>query len=117
MDRGGPVGEWFEGLAGAVTVCDAGGTIVAMNAAALELFAKDGGATLIGSDLRDCHPEPSRTKLSLLMERRGTNAYTIEKNGRFRLILQFPWYRDGVYAGYLEIGTPIESPLPHFVRG
>jgi transcriptional regulator with PAS, ATPase and Fis domain len=117
MDCNGVTHDWIEGVRGAVTVCDADGIIVAMNAASRELFAKNGGAALIGTSLFQCHPEPSRTMLREIMERRATHAYTIERDGRHTLILQIPWFRDGEYAGHVEIGTPIEGPLPHFKRG
>jgi hypothetical protein len=28
-----------------------------------------------------------------------------------------PWYRDGVFAGVVELSVPIPDELPHFDRG
>ena len=73
---------WVKEFAGAVTVCDTEGRIIEMNDKAAEVFAKDGGAKLIGANVLDCHPEPSRSKLKAMLASGRTNVYTIEKKGR-----------------------------------
>jgi transcriptional regulator with PAS, ATPase and Fis domain len=108
--------EWTRGFPGAVTVCDAEGRIIEMNERSIEVFAADGGAKLIGANVLDCHPEPSRSKLAGMMAERRTNVYTIQKNGKKKLIYQAPWYRDGVYAGFIELSLEIPWDLPHFNR-
>jgi hypothetical protein len=72
------LGEGVSG--GTITVCDTARVILAMNGRAVEQFAKDGGQELVGSNLLDCHPEPSRTKLQELLSSGKLNAYTIEKS-------------------------------------
>jgi len=108
--------DWIKTFPGAVTVCDADGRIVAMNDRSVEVFAADGGAKLIGKDVLGCHPEPSRTKLKKMMDERRTNVYTIQKNGKKKLIYQAPWFKDGVYAGFIELSLEIPSDMPHFNR-
>jgi transcriptional regulator with PAS, ATPase and Fis domain len=108
--------DWVQEFAAAVTVCDAEGRIIEMNGRSQEAFAADGGAQLIGTSVLDCHPEPSRSKLEGLMAARRTNAYTIQKNGEKKLIYQAPWYRDGAYAGFVELSFDIPWDLPHFNR-
>ncbi|MCX6831315.1 MAG: diguanylate cyclase [candidate division Zixibacteria bacterium] len=108
--------EWIKGFPGAITVCDRNGVILTMNDKAIATFADDGGAALIGTNLLDCHPEPSRTKLRELMASQQTNCYTIEKNGVHKLIYQSPWYVEGEYGGLVEISMEIPHPMPHFVR-
>lgn len=108
--------DWVKEFPGAVTVCDAAGRIVEMNGRSLEVFAADGGAKLIGTDVLDCHPEPSRTKLKVLMDERTTNVYTICKNGKKKIIYQAPWYKEGVYAGFVELSLEIPWDMPHFNR-
>jgi len=100
----------------AITVTDAHGVIVEMNAYSLETFARDGGAALLGSQVLDCHPEPARAKTARLYEAREPNHYTIRKNGRRKIIHQLPWYRNGEFAGFVEISIPIPDELPHFDR-
>jgi len=107
---------WVQEFAAAVTVCDAEGIILEMNDRSALMFKKQGGRTLLGSNVLECHPEPSRTKLRLLMEKRQASTYTTEKNGRRKLIHQAPWYRDGQYAGFVEIVLALPEAMPHFVR-
>jgi len=109
--------DWVEELKAAVTVTDAAGTIVAMNRRACETFAKDGGAALVGQSVFDCHPEPARTRTRALYATREPNHYTIAKNGQKKIIHQLPIFRDGAFAGFVEISVPIPDELPHFDRG
>jgi transcriptional regulator with PAS, ATPase and Fis domain len=108
--------DWAEQLPVAVTVTDANGTITGMNARSRETFAADGGAALIGQSVFACHPEPARSKTHGLYEARQPNHYTISKNGQRKIIHQLPWFRDGVFAGFVEISIPIPDELPHFDR-
>jgi len=108
--------DWVKEFPGAVTVCDTAGRIVEMNGRSLEVFASDGGAKLIGTDVLDCHPEPSRTMLKKMMDERRANVYTIQKNGKKKLIFQTPWFKDGVYAGFVELSLDIPPDTPHFNR-
>jgi transcriptional regulator with PAS, ATPase and Fis domain len=109
--------EWVNEFPGAITVCDPAGTILEMNDRSAEVFASDGGRALIGSNVLDCHPEPSRTQLRGMLASGKPNIYTIEKAGQKKLIYQAPWYRQGVYAGFVEFGLEIPVEMPHFVRG
>lgn len=88
-----------------------------MNAKAESTFASDGGLALIGTDVLACHPEPSRTKLMGMLEKGLSNKYTIEKNGVKKIIIQTPWYREGVFAGLVEVSVEIPEEMPHFIRG
>jgi hypothetical protein len=108
--------EWVQAFPGAVTVCDRRGIILEMNDRSIAGFADEGGAALIGTNALDCHPEPSRTKLDALLAAGKANVYTIEKNGVKKLIYQAPWYRDGEYAGFVELSLVVPFELPHFVR-
>ncbi len=107
---------WVREFPGAITVCDPNGIILEMNDKAALLLAKDGGRELIGKNVLDCHPEPSRTKLEQMLKRRETNVYSIEKNGVKRLIYQSPWYVSGQYAGFVELGLEVPFEIPHFLR-
>ncbi len=108
--------QWVKEFPAAVTVCDKEGRILEMNDRSAETFAKDGGAKLVGTNVLDCHPEPSRTKLKGMLESGRTNVYTIEKKGVKKLIYQSPWYEDGRYAGFVEISLEIPRDMPHFIR-
>ena len=108
--------DWVKEFPAAVTVCDADGRIIEMNGQSAEVFAADGGTDLIGTNVLDCHPEPGRSKLRKMMDERGTNVYTIQKKGKKKLIYQAPWYKDGVYAGFVELAFEIPWDLPHISR-
>ena len=108
--------EWIKEFPAAVTVCDAEGILLEMNDKAAKTFEKDGGRKLIGSNMLDCHPDPANTKVERLLAAREKNVYTIEKNGVKKLIYQSPWYRNGEYAGFVELSLEIPFELPHFIR-
>jgi transcriptional regulator with PAS, ATPase and Fis domain len=100
----------------AITVCDGDGVLLEMNDKSIETFQNDGGAELIGKNLLDCHPEPSRTILVGLLNDKKVNAYTIEKNGRKKLIYQAPWFVNGTCRGLVELSLEIPFDMPHFMR-
>jgi len=108
--------DWTMNFPAAITVCDPDGIILEMNAQSAQVFAADGGRLLIGKNLLDCHPEPARTKTQRLLASHEVNAYTIEKNGVKKLVYQAPWFKDGAYAGLVELSIQIPFELPHFLR-
>ncbi len=113
----GGAGSWVEECPIAITVTDAEGAIVEMNAAAREVFSAQGGGGLVGSNVFDCHPEPARSTLVELFAKRTPNHYTIAKDGRRKIIHQLPWFSAGAFCGFVEISVPIPDELPHFERG
>lgn len=108
--------SWVAELPASVTVTDESGVIIAMNARSRATFAAEGGAALLGTSVFACHPEPALTAIRTLYETRAPNHYTISKGGRKKIIHQLPWYRDGRFAGFVEISIPIPDTLPHFDR-
>jgi hypothetical protein len=87
-----------------------------MNDKAVSTFEKYGGDKLIGTNVLDCHPEPSKSKLIELMLNRSTNVYTIEKDGIKKLIYQAPWFENNEFAGIVELSLEIPFEMPHFIR-
>ncbi len=108
--------NWETSFVASITVCDADGIILEMNEASGKEFAAYGGQTLIGSNVLDCHPEPSRSKLAMMIKEQKENIYSIEKNGKKKLVYQTPWYKDGQYAGFVEMILPLPADVPHFKR-
>jgi len=108
--------NWIKEFPSAVTVCDAEGIILEMNDKTAETFVMDGGLNLIGKNLIDCHPEPSKSKLLEMLKTQTKNIYTIEKNGKKKMIYQTPWYENGKYSGFVEISIDIPFDMPHFIR-
>lgn len=108
--------QWIKEFPGAITVCDEHGVILDMNDKACDVFKNDGGRSLIGKNLLDCHPEPSRSMLSGMLKNQTSNVYTIEKKGVKKMIYQSPWYKNGVYSGFVELSLEIPVNMPHFIR-
>ena len=109
--------DWVNELPAEIMVCDTHGIIREMNAEAGALFEADGGRSLLGSDVLECHPEPARSKLERMLEKRTANAYFNTEAGRKRFFFQAPWLLDGQYAGFVEISFEVPDEIPHFVRG
>lgn len=108
--------NWFKEFPAAITVCDADGIIIEMNDKSIQTFQNDGGKELIGKNLFDCHPEPSKTKVKELLRLQKTNCYTIEKNGKNKLIYQSPWYENGKFKGIVELSLETPVDMPHHIR-
>ena len=108
--------DWIKEFPGSVTVCNADGIILEMNDKSAKTHEKDGGYSLIGKNLLDCHKDDSLDKVKHLLAAHDKNIYTIEKNGVKKLIYQSPWFKDGKYAGFVELSVEIPFEMPHFVR-
>ena len=108
--------HWHEKFEGEITICDRDGIIIYMNEFSKKQFVKYGGGKLIGTNLLDCHPEPSRSKLVQLLKSHETNSYTIEKGGIKKIIHQSPLFENGVFNGLIEISFVLPPVLPHFNR-
>ena len=99
-----------------VTVCDREGTIIEMNEYSRQMFAAEGGADLIGTSLLDCHPEPSCTQLAEMLQTHERNVYPVEKNGARKQVCQTPWFKDGTFAGFVEMVIELPREMVHRVR-
>ena len=108
--------DWLKEINAAVTICDNNGIIVYMNEKSGQVFKNDGGKNLIGSNLFSCHPEPALTKLKEMLANGSTNVYTIEKDGKKKIIYQTPWFKDATLGGLIEITFNIPDEMPHFIR-
>ena len=107
---------WIKEFPAAVTICDANGIILEMNDRAAKTHEKDGGYTLIGKNLLDCHKDEALDKVKQLLAAHEKNVYTIEKNGIKKMIFQSPWFKDGKYSGFVELSLEIPFEMPHFIR-
>jgi transcriptional regulator with PAS, ATPase and Fis domain len=108
--------DWVEEFEGAITVCDTAGSIVALNGSAQQMFAEDGGAALVGTNVLDCHPPAARATIERLLAERTSNVYLVEKRGERKLIYQAPWRVDGEFRGLLELSLDLPADLPVKVR-
>jgi sensor histidine kinase regulating citrate/malate metabolism len=108
--------DWTKEIDFAITVCEKNGTITYMNDKAIKTFENDGGAKLIGTNVLECHTEPSRKQLTEMLEKQTKNVYTIEKNGKKKLIYQTPYYENNEYKGFVELSMEIPEVMENFVR-
>lgn len=108
--------EWTKEFPGGITVVNAEGIIIEMNEKACKIFDKQGGKNLIGRNILEVHPEPARSKVAQMLETREANSYTIEKEGKKKLIYQAPWYKENEFAGLVELSLEISPEMPNYVR-
>lgn len=108
--------DWSNEIPVAVTVCDVEGTILYMNEKSKSTFPQDGGESLIGKNLFDCHSVPSQIKIKELMESESSNIYTIDKKGKKKMIIQTPWFTNGGIQGLVEFSVELPANMPHFNR-
>jgi len=107
---------WVKGFPGAITITDTEGIILEMNEKSAKVFEEEGGRDLIGTNMLTCHPGQSRLQVEKMLKSQETNVYTIEKKGKKKIIYQTPWFKDGVYAGYIEMSLEIPFEMDHFLR-
>lgn len=108
--------DWWDEFNGAITVCDRDGVIVYMNQYSIRQFAKYGGEKLLGSNLLDCHPEPSRSKLIEMLKQPAENMYTTENNGVKKMIVQTPWMQGEQFCGIVELSFTLDQDLSNHLR-
>lgn len=108
--------NWIKEFPGSIIVCDPEGIILEMNDIAAQGYESDGGRKLVGSNMLDCHPGKAREKVEEMLATREANVYSIEKKGIKKLVYQSPWFRDGQYAGFVELVLEVPFEMPHFIR-
>jgi transcriptional regulator with PAS, ATPase and Fis domain len=107
---------WLNTLPVAITVSDKDGKIIEMNEQSANVFSKYGGYDLIGKQLNNCHSKRSQEIIASMLKNGTTNAYTIEKEGKRKLICQAPWYIDNEPAGLVELSFVLPDSMPHYIR-
>ena len=108
--------NWNKELNAAITVCDKEGIIIYMNDRAVSDFIEYGGIKLIGTNVLDCHPEPSRIQLENILRNEKTDIYTTTKEGIKKLVYQAPWYKNHKYMGIVELSFEIPSDIKNIER-
>lgn len=106
------VPDWAKQVGFGIIVCDTEGTIIYMNDTAIA--AKKGDLT--GTNIFGCHNPRSIEIIRSLLKNGGCHAYTVEKEGKKKIIYQCPWKEDGEIRGLCEIMAEFTGDLPHVVR-
>ena len=107
--------DFYKGLNLAITVCDKDGKVLYQNDSSLDV---NGDAR--DKNLVDCHNEKSQAIIRHLIDEADTNAYTISKKGKRKLIYQTPWYEDDdkkIVGGLIEFSIILPEDMPHYDRG
>jgi len=95
-----------------ITVCDKQANVIYQNERSIGTFSH-----VVGKSLFECHPPHAAEKIQKMLQDGIPNAYTIEKNGKKKLIYQTPWKdTDGNIAGLVEYSFEIPFDMPHYVR-
>jgi PAS domain-containing protein len=103
------LGALFEGLRAAVTVTDENFQITFMNDRAIEYYAEDGGAELIGTDVLECHEAEHQVIIreAYARYRAGdltpTRYRTDAEGGRTVGIVHIPLMVEGRFRGLTEL--------------
>ncbi len=108
--------KWIKEFPAAITICDTNGIITGMNEKSASVFENDGGYDLIGKNMFGCHTDALNEKIKEIMNKQKPNVYTIEKNGKKKLIYQSPWFENGEMKGLVELSIEIPFEVPHFIR-
>ena len=108
--------DWAAQLPISITVCDKEGIITYVNDRSRKTFSSNTTGKLIGKNLTDCHSPESTAKLFHLIDSRKSNIYTIEKNGKKKMIVQIPWYNEKEVGGMVELSIELPDEIPHFKR-
>jgi len=108
--------DWQKELPAAITICDVDGKIIYLNEKAADVFKDDGGYKLLGQNLFACHSNESNEKIKQIIAEQKPNTYTIEKNGKKKLIHQTPWFENGALRGLVEFSIEIPFDMQHHIR-
>ena len=107
--------DFFKGLNLAITVCDKDGNVIYMNDSSIDVNGDARGRNLV-----NCHNPKSWETIQHLIHDDATNAYTISKKGKRKLIYQTPWYEDDdkqIVGGLIEFSIILPEEMPHYDRG
>ena len=107
--------DYFKGVNLAITVSAKDGEILYQNDSSIEV-----NGDVRGRDLMKCHNERAQQIIRHLLDDAATNAYTISKKGKRKLIYQTPWYEDDekqVVGGLIEFSIILPEEMPHYDRG
>ncbi|NTW08125.1 MAG: diguanylate cyclase [Anaerolineaceae bacterium] len=105
--------EWVQTYPAEIMVCDAAGTILEMSNVAIQIYEKEGGATMIGSNVFEHHDENARKQMLAVVNQRKHVIYTTEKGGLKKLVSIAPWLRGGEYAGFALIVLDLPESIPN----
>ena len=108
--------EWLEQFPCSVIVCDRNYRVLYLNDKAAKDHADDGGKALIGTDLMDCHPPEAQEKLREVLASGRPNVYTVERNGKKKLVYQSQWKKGRRVGGVVQLVIELPKDMPRHIR-
>jgi hypothetical protein len=87
-----------------------------MNDKAAEATAKEGGKSLVGKSLMDCHPPKAQKRIKEVMASNQPYVFTIEKKGVRKMVYDGRWTKNGRVGGLVEIYFELPSRIKKLVR-
>jgi transcriptional regulator with PAS, ATPase and Fis domain len=108
--------DWVEEFPGMISVCDVDGKIMVLNKKIAAYFSSTGGKELIGTNLFDCHGNTSGEEIKQLMKQEKADVYIAEENGERELVIHSPWFKEGEFAGLVEITLPFNGEIQVRIR-
>lgn len=108
--------DWADSVDFAIILCDENLNFNYLNNKAILNFKDSNPEKLIGTNIMDCHSENSQSIIKKIRDEHFVNCYTIEKNGKKKMIRQSPLIEDGVFKGIIEITFELPDDIPHFIR-
>ena len=103
------LGTLFEGLRAAVTIADQDFQIRFMNDRAIEFYAEDGGAELVGRNLLDCHRDEHKPVIRAAYARyragdlTPTRYHAQKEDGALESVVHIPLMVEGQFRGIAEL--------------
>jgi hypothetical protein len=110
------VSEWIATYPAEIMVCDQDGIILEMSDVSIQIYAKEGGAKMIGRNVFDHHMEPAKSQMMNVVRQKRHVMYTAEKGGLKKLVSIAPWYREAEYAGFALIVLDLPMIIPNIVK-
>lgn len=108
--------DWVEEFPGLISVCDKDGKILVMNQKIVSYFTDRDGKSFIGTNLLDCHGSVSGAQVRKLLADQKVDIYIAEEKDSQELVIHSPWYKDGEFAGLVEIAVPVADPIRRVKR-
>jgi transcriptional regulator with PAS, ATPase and Fis domain len=108
--------DFFKNIDAGLTISDENGIITYMNEKSAVIFEKYGGFELLNKKLSDCHPDSANAVINEMMASGKPNIYSIEKNGKKKIICQYPYQSDSGKSGLIELSIELPDDIKHFVR-
>jgi len=106
--------DWAKEIDATLIVTDANNIVIHVNEAACEVFK---ATKLVGTELIAHHPKWAIPAVEELLDKKKPDCYTTETPQGKHFVYHTPWFKDGEYAGFVELVIPIRKDMRNIIRG